>query len=407
MPIEQQTTEEIHKRLANEDRCIELHREAINNGMTLSRYLEAIDPTPKGERLDAFSRQLREANLVTRSNPAAGWWCSEAGEFLRDSAGRALFAEWYARTWREVAFATRQQQRANSIILSGDFALGSTERPWPDAGQPAWQNQIVPAIPLSELVAMTTPISGEGFKRLYMTYDAAAVRLYRIGETAEVPMANLTTSERQYSIRKYGRGLRISYEALRRQRIDKIAWWVRWQALQAEIDKTVAAMDYLVSGDGNANTAATSYNLTTLDPDATVGELSLKGWLNFRLQFAQPYIPTTALMRQDVALQLILLNTGSANIPLQGANFNGIGNTLAPINTTADSLRYGWTSDAPSNKIVVFDNRMALEQVVEIGSEIRETERFITNQTEVMVMTENSGFAVLDANGTKILNLAA
>lgn len=405
MPLEQQTTEEIHKRLSSEDRCIELHREAINNGMNLSRYLEAIDPTPKGERLDAFERQLRESDLVVQSNPQAGWWSNPAEDFLRDSAGRALFAEWYARTWRSVAYAPRQ--RANSIILSGDWALGSTERPWPDAGQPAWQNQIVPAIPLNELVAMTTPIGGEGFKRLYMTYDAAAVRLYRIGETAEMPMANLTTSEREYKLRKYGRGLRISYEALRRQRIDKIAWWVRWQALQAEVDKVTAAMDYLISGDGNAGTAATSYNLTTLDPTATPGELSLTGWLNFRLQFAQPYIPTTALMTQAVALQLILLNTGSANIPLQGANFNGIGNQLTPINVTADAIRYGWTADAPSNKIVAFDNRTALEQVVEIGSEIRETERFITNQTEVMVMTENSAFAVLDANGTKILNLAA
>lgn len=405
MPFEQQSTEEIFKRLSSKDRCIELHKEAIDNGMTMSRYLEAIDPTPKGERLDAFSRLLREANLIVNSNPAAGLWASEAGDFLRDSAGRALFAEYYARQWRSMVFAPRQ--RANSVILSGDFALGSTERPWPDAGAPAWQNQIVPAIPLNELVATTVPIRGDAFKRLYMTYDAAAVRLYRIGETAEIPMANLTTSDRQYTIRKYGRGLRVSYEALRRQSIDKVAWWVRWQALQAEVDKVVAALDYLISGDGNANTAATSYNLTTLDPDATIGELSLKGWLNFRLQFAQPYMPTTALMTAAVALQLILLNTGSANIPLQGANFNGVGNQLTPINTTADSIRYGWTSDAPANKIVAFDNRLALEQVVEIGSEITETERFITNQTEVMVMTENSGFAVLDANGTKILNLGA
>jgi hypothetical protein len=240
-----------------------------------------------------------------------------------------------------------------------------------------------------------------------MTYDAAALRLYRIGETSEIPMADLTTSERQYTIRKYGRGLRVSYEALRRQRIDKIAFWIRWQALQAEVDKVVAAMDYLVSGDGNANTAATSINLTTLDPDANVGELTLKAWLNFRMQFTQPYTLTTALMNQAIALQLILLNAGTANVPLAGLNLNGVGNSLTPINQTADGIRYGWTADAPSNKIIGFDNRFALEQVTEIGSEIRETERFITNQTEVMVMTENSGFAVLDASGTKILNLAA
>jgi hypothetical protein len=108
----------------------------------------------------------------------------------------------------------------------------------------------------------------------------------------------------------------------------------------------------------------------------------------------------------EEALQLILLNTGSANIPLQGANFNGVGNQLTPINPTADSMRYGWTSEAPDGKIVAFDKRAALEHITEIGGDITETERFILNQTEVMVMTEVSAFAVLDASATKVLDLS-
>jgi hypothetical protein len=190
-------------------------------------------------------------------------------------------------------------------------------------------------------------------------------------------------------------------------RIDRLAWWIRWQALQSEVDKVTAALDYLVSGDGNSGTAATVYDLTDLDSAATAGTLTLKGWLNFRMQFNQPYTMTTALMPTDVALQVILLNAGTANVPLAGLNLNGVGNSLTPINTTADGIRYGWTAEAPASKIIGFDRRFALEQVTEIGSEIRETERFITNQTELMVMTETSGFGVMDASGTKILNLAA
>lgn len=405
MPIELQSTEEISKRLATPERALELHREALQNGMPLSRYLEVIDPTPAGERLDAFGRQMRAAGIITHSFPAEGLWSSQGGVFCDTPAGRALYPEFFAKQWRSVMYAT-PQQRAASIFLSSDSIVGSQEKPFVEAG-PFWNSQFAPAIPLSEIVGSTQSIRGEDYRSLYMTYDAAALRLYRVGESAEIPIALLATSGRSIRLRKYGRGLRVTYEQMRRTPVDKIAWWVRWQALQAEVDKVVAALDVIINGDGNANTSATSYNMLTLDPLATVNELSLAAWLAFRMKWTTPYMMTTALGTTAVMLQLILLNSGSANIPLAGLNLAGIGNTLVPINTTADGIRYGWTDDAPANKIVGFDKRFALEEIVEIGSEITETERFITNQTEIMVMTENSAFAVVDPAASKILNLAA
>lgn len=403
MAPERQTAAEIHQRLNSPDRAIEMHREALEAGMPLSRYLEVIDPSERGDSLDAFGRQLREIGIVTRSNPAAGWWASEASGFFDTPAGRALYPEWLARQWRSVMFATPQQKRA--ILLSGDAVVGSWEVPYAEAASPIWNDQFAPAIPLTELVATTTPIRGEDYRSLYMTYDAEQLHMYRVGESAEIPMAELETSPRSIRLHKYGRGLRTTYEQMRRTRVDKLAWWIRWQALQAEVDKVVVALNTMVSGDGNPNTGATVYNLTTLDSTATPGELSLKAWIAFRMQFASPYTMTTALGEVDEIMQLIMLNSGTANIPLAGLNLAGIGNTLIPINTTADGIRYGWTDDAPNDQIIGFDRRFALEQVVEIGSEIRETERFITNQTEVMTMTENAAFAVTDPAAVKILDL--
>jgi hypothetical protein len=403
-PIVARTAEQIQTQLKDKRGAVELHAEAIDRGMSLSRFLDLTDPSPEGTKLDAFQRQLRLAGIITRSNPRQGYWASEGEAFLKDSAGRALFAEFFAREYRKVSFATTQQRAA--ILLSSDYAINTAARPYENDGGPFWEDQVAAPIPLSEIVALTTSINGEDYRSMYMTYDAAAVRMFRIGESADIPVATLTSSEKTIRLRKYGRGIRATYEQLRRTKIDKIAWWIRWVALQAEIDKVAAAMAILVAGDGNSNTAATEYNLLTLDPDATANELSLLGWLNFRLQWAPPYTPTTALMRVEEALQLILLNTGSANIPLQGANFNGVGNQLTPINPTADSMRYGWTSEAPDGKIVAFDKRAALEHITEIGGDITETERFILNQTEVMVMTEVSAFAVLDASATKVLDLS-
>lgn len=394
---------EIQSRLAKPDSAIALHREAIEAGATFSRYLEVLNPSEKGDSLDAYSRQLQQAGIVTRSDPEQGYWASEANVFFDTSQGRALYPEFFARQWRKVTFA-KPQERA--LLLSSDGVVGGWDRPYYDSATPQWNNMLQPAIPLSEVVAMTTPIRGEDYRALYLTYDAAQLRMFRVGESAEIPMATLATSERSIRLRKYGRGLRATYEQLRRMRVDKLAWWIRFAAIQSEIDKVAAALATMVSGDGNSGTGATEYNQSTLDPTAVANELSFLAWIAFRLKFDPPYMMTTALMQVADAIQVITLNAGTANTPLAGLNLAGIGNQLTPINTTADGIRYGWTAEAPTHKIVGFDRRFAIEQVTEIGSDISETERFITNQTQVVTMTENNAFAVIDPAASKVLDLA-
>jgi hypothetical protein len=396
------SVQEIHERLSAPGSAVAMHRDAIKRGMPLGRYLEALNPSDKDDRLDAFGRQLRAAGIVARSDPKAGYWASEGKEFWDTTAGRALYPEFFARQWRSVMYADRQQR---AILLSGDSLVGGWDKPYFDAMTPRWEDMVAPAIPLSELIAFTTPITGEDYRALYLNYDAEQLRKFRVGESAEIPIATITTSERSIRLKKYGRGLRASYEQLRRLRVDKLAWFIRFAAIQSEVDKVSAALDVLINGDGNTGTEATEFDLTDLHAGATAGTLSLEGWLAFKMKFAQPYQITTALMREDVALQLALLNTGSANIPLSGTNLGGLGTGVTPINTFADGVRYGWTAEAPDNKIVGFDRRFALEYVTEIGGDITETERYITNQTEVMVMSEVDGFAIFDSAATKILDL--
>lgn len=396
---------EIHERLKSPDSAIQMHSDAIDkHGVRFGRYLEMLNPSEKGDTLDAFGRQLREAGIVTETDMYAGYHASEGKCFVDDVVGKSLYPEFFARQWQKVMRTSRAEQRA--ILLSTDSQIGGWDRPYADAMGPRWRNKIAPPIPLSELVAVTTPITGDTYRSIYMTYDAAAVRMFRVGESADIPVTTLVSAENTIDLHKYGRGIRATYEQLRRLRVDKIAWFIQWAALQAQIDKVAAVLDVMVNGDGNANTAATEYNLTTLDADATAGTLSLKGWLAFKLKFGEMYRLTTALMTEAVALQLITLNSGSGNVPLATFNPAGINLGLTPINNTGDGVRYGWTSEAPTGKIVGFDASMAIEHVTEIGSTIRETERYITNQTQLMTMTEVEGFAILDPGATKVLDVA-
>ena len=393
--------EELAARLNDPTKAIEIHQDAVKAGVRFGRYLESLNPTEKGDRLDAFERQLRVAGIVTRSDPYAGQWASPASVFLDTKLGRALYPEFFARQYRKVSFGV---QKRSPIYLSGDFAINTWEQPYQDVQAARWEDQISAAIPLSELVAMVTPISGSDYRAAYMTYDATEVRKYRVGEADDIPLGKLTEAEHTIRLQKYGRGLQLSYEAMRRSRTDRLAWWIQFAALQDEIDKVSAAVTVLINGDGNSN-SATNHALNTLDSAAVSGTLTLKGWLSFRMKFVQPYAMTHALMREASALQLMLLNVGSANVPLAGANLGGQSVSLTPINVTADAVRYGWTNDVAASVILGYDRRFGLEMVTEIGSEITETERFITNQTNVMVMSEVMGFSVLDGSAARTLTL--
>lgn len=395
--VTRMSPDEIHQRL--NEKPVELVQEAAKEGLTLSGWLERINPTEKGDELDAYERQLKEAGIVTTSDPTAGRWASPAIKFFDSPAGRALYPEFFARQWRKVSFGG---QRA--IFLNDDANAGSWQRPYVDAQMPRWDQRFEPAIPLSEVVAMTTPISGADYRAMYLTYNAENLRMFRVGESAEIPIATLEDSERVIRLKKYGRGLRASYEQLRRTPIDKMSYWIQLAAVQAEADKVAAAITTLVNGDGNSGTTPESLDING-DYGQTLGTLNLNGWLQFEMEFEQPYMMTTALMNKAEALDLRLMDAGSTNTPLATFPAGAAVPSVRPINRTASNVAFGWTSDVPTNFVVGLDRRFALEHVTEIGADISETERFITNQTQVMVMSEVSGFAILDPNAVKLLDV--
>lgn len=384
-----------------------VYRDAYRRGMSLSAYLEEIHPQEQyRDGIDAFSRLMQVANIRTRAIPELGLWADEFGKFNESEQHRALFPEFLARRWREVQYGRPALTRA--IYQGDDQPVGSFDNPYIDA-QPRFDQQIAPAIPISELVAVTTPISGFTYRMTYINTGAASGRrLVRVGESAEIPSVKLAISDKTVELYKFGRALESSYEALRTTRIDKISLHIQLMAAQAETDKLAAIMDVLVNGDGSNGSAATNHDLTSLDSNATAGTLTLRGWLAFKMKFANPYLITTALSQEGPALDLLMLNTGSGNVPLVTiAAQSGFG-SFRQINTgLRDGVGLGWTGEAPASKIVGFDKRFAIERVTQIGADISEVERYIKSQVEVITFTEIEGYAKIDNNSVKTLNVAA
>jgi hypothetical protein len=380
-------------------------REAGERGMGLSAYLEQCDPsTQYRDGFDAFQRQLQVAGISVMSDADTGY-CSDTWEaFDRDVNTRALGYEWAMRVCKR---ASGRNPNTRALYASTDQPVGSVIEPFANAAQARYP-QIAPAIMLADLVAMTTPIQGDAYRAFYLVNDAPSQRFNRVDQGAEIPRAKLLGADRTVRLHKYGKGLDMTYEVLRRARIDLIGLHLARMQVQTEIDKVAAAIDVFVNGDGNANTAATVSNLTTLDSTATVNNLTAKAWLSFKALFVNPYRMDWVLAQSTPVVQLETLNLGSANIPMVAINAaSGLGGLNLRQPQLGEGVNVGLTADAPASKIVGFDSRFAIEHVTEIGSEIQEMERFMERQASTIFMSYEDGYIVFDQLACRVLNLSA
>ncbi len=397
---------------------VNVYRAAYQRGLNVSQLMEREDPTseyPENERgLDAFERVLREAGIITAPVRELGIQATRWEDALDTEQNRALMPEFCARIWRQTIRTAPMTPQTRAMLLSGDYPLNSAMNAWADAADGLRAPALEAPIPLDLLVARTAAIDSDGYRSIYIS-DALgtdAYRMKRIAEGTQIPATTLITGERTIRLVKFGRALRATYEQLRRQRLDRIAFIIARMAIQAESDKVTQVLGVIVSGDGNANTAATVYNQTALHSGSSAGTLTLQAWLTFKLRFTNAYSPQAVLGQEASIFQLLMLPvlTNTNQLPLAMVPGGAFG-TLRPLggvtNRLAQGEGYGVTADAPALKLVAFDPSQAVERITEIGSNISEVERFINNQTTLMTMTESEGYGIIDPNASRVLNINA
>lgn len=387
---------------------------------SISVLFEELDPSNRYAKdsedyqLGAFGRAMRAAGIKTQSDTALGYFADPVSVFFDSDAGRQLFPEWCRRQWvkartgrslNNTGLYVPSNNMGQRLLTSADEALGTAMRPIVDNAE-VRQRQLAADIAVADIVANDTPVDGNTYRTIYIDEaSAASIRFVRVTEHAEIPMALVSTSEQEIDLYKYARGIEVSYEARRRGRVDKLGLFLAQVAVQQEADKVAQAVHVIINGDGNANTAATEYDLTDLDTAATAGTLSLAGWITFKMQFNRGFAMDTVLGREADIVKLLLLNTGSANQPITIA-FGGAFGELTPINRRlADGVRFAITDEAPSGKLVGIDTSQALERATEIGSNIQETVAFVTRQADALVLSEVEGYGIIDQRATKVLDI--
>lgn len=310
--------------------------------------LESIDPSEnyKGtnlEGLDAFERQLKRFDIKLK-----GTGSSTVDKFFATTDSAVLFPEYVSR-------AVRQG------IEEGKH--------------------------LDSIVATKTNIEGLDYRTITSIPTADEKELKEVAEGAQIPETVIHTQENLVTLKKRGRMLVASYEAIRFQRLDLFTVTLRQIGAYIARSQFKDAVNVLIDGDGNNNPAE-------VVAPATAGTITyadlIKLWNSF-----SPYEMNTLIASPDIMAKLLAMPE-FRDAPA-GLNFHGNGSMITPLG--AKLIK----SNDLSKKIVALDKNYALEMVTAGGVQT-DFDHLIDRQLERAAITQISGFAKIFADSAKVMN---
>lgn len=305
--------------------------------------LESIDPSEnyKGtslEGLDAFERQLKRFDIKVKGPNS-----DTIDKFFATTDSAALFPEYIAR-------AVRQGAENSSTI--------------------------------DRIVATKTNINGLDYRTIASIPTDEEKKLKEVAEGTAIPETVIHTQENLVKLKKHGRMLVASYEAIRFQKLDIFNVTLRQIGAHIARSQFSDAIEVLLSGDGNDNPIA---EVTALGNTFTYADL-VNLW-----NALSPYDMNTILASSDAVVTF--LNLPEFRDAKAGLNFHGNGSMITPLGATlikADDL---------SSAIIGLDKNYALEMVTAGGVQT-EYDKLIDRQLERATISQISGFS-------KIFNAAA
>ncbi len=302
-------------------------------GKSFAQVLEELDGsenyrgTPM-EGLDAYQRQLKRFGIKV-SGPDSG----SVESFFQSSSSAALFPEYVAR-------AVKQGMDGASSI--------------------------------KDMVAAVTVIDGVDYRTLSASNGQLEPSV--VQEGAQLPSTAIKTNANLVKLKKRGRVLEGSYEALRFQKLDLFTVALRQIGAYIAAAQTKDAVDVLINGDGSKSGIAF---VTGGKPDYA-DFISLWGRLS-------PYTLNT--VAAGTAAMQKLLNVAEFKDAQAGMNFQGTGKLCTPLGAKLIHV-----PDMAENKIIVLDKNCALE-MVQSGGVTTDVDRLIDRQMERAAISVTCGFA--------------
>ncbi|MBO4339586.1 MAG: phage major capsid protein [Clostridia bacterium] len=319
-------------------------------GKGFSYNLEQLDPSEnyKGtslEGLDAFGRQLKRFDIKI-----SGKNSDVIDKFFSSSQTAALFPEFVV--------------RAVSNGLEGSEAL-------------------------SAISAVKTKIDGLDYRGLTSSISDTSTPDTIVGEGSQIPEINISLSNSIISLRKYGRMLVASYEALRFQKIGVFSIALKQIGEYIAYMQLGAALGVLVNGNDGYGTC---------ENIGVNNDLSYTDLINLWNSMGQHKM-TTLIINPSTLPKL--LNMTEFRDAAAGLNFHATGKLITPFG--AQIIRSDYV---PANSVVALDRNSALE-MVQSGDVTVESDKLIDRQLEKVAITSTCGFNRIDESAVKTLTFVS
>ncbi len=328
---------------------IRLDKGLYNTPGSFLSELEKIDPSEnyRGtslENLDAFERQLKRFDIRLKGERS-----SPVEKFFATTDSAVLFPEYVARAVRQGIDEGKQ---------------------------------------LDSIIATKTNINGLDYRTIASIPTAEEKELKEVGEGVQIPETVIHTQDNLVTLKKRGRMLVASYEAIRFQRLDLFTVTLRQIGAYIARSQFKDAVKVLLEGDGNNNEAQ------EVAPTAA-GKITYEDLITLWNSFT-PYEMNTLIASPDVTAKLLTM-AEFRDAPA-GLNFHGNGSMITPLG--ANLIK----SADIDKKLIAIDKNYALEMVT-AGGVVTDFDRLIDRQLERAAITQISGFAKIFADSTKVMNL--
>jgi hypothetical protein len=364
---------------------LRLMRDAKQYGLNVADYLRlAIQPDGLAAelKLDGYETAKMHLGLPTRDDYKNGVVLQAAADAFASYRGvRALFPEVIDDV---VQWRYRQTEFENpEALISQSRTINGTE-----------------------LITTVITDSEEDYQRYGM-----------IGEGARIPVWSIKASDQSVKIFKFGVGLEWTYEFARRASLDLITPYVMRAERATKTAQTGTAYSLMVNGDG-VHSAADVRDASDVETDnnldvgtVAAGRINweiLTAWLVERAKAGAPI--DTVAGNWDTYLQwrLMFAKPSIAEGMSQSEVLQRAGISAAQANPRLDfNINFALVSDAAANQLLGFSKADTVEELIENGSDIEESERVMKNQRVNLYHTRNAGYRLIFGDTRQILNLDA
>lgn len=332
---------------------IKLDKGLYRSGLGINAELERIDPSEnyKGtalQGLDAFERQLKRFDIKIKGSSS-----SPIEKFFQTSDSAVLFPEYVSRAVRQ--------------------------------GVKEYCN-------IDDLIATRTDINGLDYRTITSfpekTPSEELEENEYIEEGGAVPETKITTKDNLVKLKKRGKMLVASYEALRFQRLDIFSIALREIGAYLARMQVFDAISAIADGDGNDNPAKKIAH----DSTKPVSYSDLVAIWNE----IDPYTMNTIVTSPSVAASIMCLP--EMRDAAAGLNFHATGKAITPLGANLTVHKH------ISNCIVAFDKNYALEMVT-AGGIVTDFDKLIDRQLERASITQTYGFAKICDSASVVMDL--